>query len=138
MRAGFNDLYGHQAGDECLQRVAATLDAALYRPGDVVARYGGEEFAVILPRTDLAAAAAIAEIVRRNVEALALRCTANPTGFVSVSVGAARLPSCGLAEDVIRAADEALYAAKGAGRNCVRFERDGRTNDAPPIPVDVA
>jgi diguanylate cyclase (GGDEF)-like protein len=122
---GFNDLYGHQAGDECLQRVAAAFEAAFRRPGDLVARYGGEEFAAILPRTDLEAAAGLAEIVRGDIESLALRNPGSPRGFVSVSVGVASLPGSLRAEDLLRAADEALYAAKAAGRNCVRVKPGG-------------
>jgi diguanylate cyclase (GGDEF)-like protein len=121
----FNDTYGHQAGDRCLQRVAATLAAEFRRPGDLVARYGGEEFAVILPQTDCGSASALAESVRRAVEGLAEHSAASPAGVVSVSIGVAsfvpdryRRP-----EDFIRSADEALYAAKDAGRNCVRVGR---------------
>ncbi len=121
---GFNDLYGHQVGDACLQRVAAAFAAAFRRPGDLVARYGGEEFAAILARTDLQAAAGLAEIVRGDIESLALRNEASPVGFVSVSVGVASLTGSRHDEDFIRAADEALYAAKEAGRNCVRVARD--------------
>lgn len=119
---GFNDLYGHQAGDACLQRVSAALTSAFRRPGDLIARYGGEEFAAILPQTDLASAMTLAEAVRLAVEALQVRNAASPAGVVSISVGVAgftpgryRRP-----EDFIRGADEAMYAAKHAGRNCVR------------------
>ena len=66
----YNDTYGHQAGDVCLQRVAATLSESLQRPADLVTRYGGEEFAVILPNTDTTGAAHIAERIRAAVKAL--------------------------------------------------------------------
>jgi diguanylate cyclase (GGDEF)-like protein len=124
---GFNDLYGHQAGDTCLQRVAAGLSSSFRRPGDLVARYGGEEFSVILPRTDLGAALALAEAVRYNIEALALRNAASAAGVISVSIGVTSFAPELYArpEDFIRSADEALYAAKRAGRNCVRATRDG-------------
>ena len=62
--------YGHQAGDECRQRVAKTLAGHLRRPGDFVGRYGGEEFAVVLPQTAVAGARAMAETLRGAIEAL--------------------------------------------------------------------
>jgi diguanylate cyclase (GGDEF)-like protein len=118
----YNDLYGHQVGDQCLQTVAAALSSSFRRPGDLVARYGGEEFAVILPQTDLPSAVALAEAVRRAVETLALPNAATPERVVTVSVGvAAFVPErFRRSEDFIRAADGAMYAAKHAGRNCVR------------------
>ena len=68
----YNDHYGHQAGDECLRQVAATIVTCCRRPSDMVARYGGEEFAVILPDTDLQGALKIAELARKAVENLKL------------------------------------------------------------------
>src|SRR5581483_12259758 len=62
----YNDYFGHQAGDDCLVKVARTLVATLRRPADRVARYGGEEFAIILPSTERAGAAQIAEMLRAN------------------------------------------------------------------------
>jgi diguanylate cyclase (GGDEF)-like protein len=117
----FNDLYGHQAGDECLQRVAAVLASFFRRPGDLVARYGGEEFAVILSQTNAASALALAESARLGVEGLAMR-----SGSVSVSIGVgsfvpSRFPR---PEDFIRSADEAMYAAKNSGRNRVCLAAD--------------
>ena len=64
----FNDAYGHQAGDHCLQAVAQVLHNAVQRPGDLVARYGGEEIAVLLPVTSAKGAARIAELIRSGVE----------------------------------------------------------------------
>src|SRR5262249_52678005 len=66
----FNDQCGHPAGDERLRRVARALNCSAQRPGDQVARYGGEEFAVLMPHTGLHGAAAVAERLRREVEAL--------------------------------------------------------------------
>jgi diguanylate cyclase (GGDEF)-like protein len=118
----FNDNYGHQAGDDCLCRVAEVLDAGLLRSGEVLARYGGEEFVALLPATDRDAAAHTAERLRLRVAEAAI-----PHGFssagttVSLSAGvAAVIPSAGGApEKLLAAADAALYAAKRAGRNRV-------------------
>jgi diguanylate cyclase (GGDEF)-like protein len=118
---GFNDRYGHQAGDECLRRVAQTLAASLYRPGDFVARYGGEEFVAVLPQTKAAGALVLAETLRIAVAGLEIVNAAGVTGFVTVSVGVAGFAPDGRLrpEDFLREADRALYAAKGRGRNCV-------------------
>jgi two-component system cell cycle response regulator len=119
-----NDGYGHQAGDETLQRVAATLQAAA-RTVDLVARYGGEEFAVVLPETDDATAGEVAERMRRAIE------TMPGTPSVTASFGVAAFPSSALnAADLIAAADEALYAAKQSGRNRVLVT--GRRSPASP------
>jgi diguanylate cyclase (GGDEF)-like protein len=111
---GYNDRYGHQAGDDCLHRVAQALTSFMRRPGDMLARYGGEEFVVILPLTDRSGAAMFAEVVRAGIEAL---------GDVTVSIGVASFSRdhCWRTADLIRLADEALYDAKGAGRNRVRI-----------------
>ncbi|MGB5080786.1 MAG: diguanylate cyclase [Burkholderiales bacterium] len=116
----YNDHYGHPAGDMCLQRVAAALQSACRRPADLVARYGGEEFALVLPETELDGAVQVAETARKAVEQLKVaheHSTAAP--HVSISAGvAAQLPGMTFtAEQLIRAADEALYQAKHLGRN---------------------
>jgi diguanylate cyclase (GGDEF)-like protein/PAS domain S-box-containing protein len=115
----FNDTYGHGGGDRCLRRVAQALAGVPNRTGDTVARYGGEEFAVILPETDLADGFAVAERIRRAVEALGIPHIASPVGpVVTISVGVAA--SCGPALDareLLETADAALYRAKRAGRN---------------------
>ncbi|MEC5386331.1 diguanylate cyclase [Uliginosibacterium sp. H3] len=121
----YNDLYGHQAGDECLQTVARTLAARVKRPTDLVSRYGGEEFAVILPDTDLNGARQLAEAMRSDIERLALPHGNSPNGVVTLSIGVAcRVPGRngpgGAA--LIKAADDALYQAKAAGRNRVEAE----------------
>ncbi len=121
----YNDVYGHQAGDECLRVVAKVIAAAVNRPRDLVARYGGEEIAVLLPNTGNAGAATVAETIRAQVEALALRHDANtPSGVLTVSIGSAsRVPSLDRSRiaprDLIALADAALYQAKQNGRNRV-------------------
>jgi two-component system chemotaxis response regulator CheY len=113
----YNDAEGHMHGDDVLRHVAHTLrDAA--RSGDTVYRYGGEEFVVLLPEQTLETAIAAAERLRVAIEALALP---HPEGgVVTVSAGVSGLGdgSC-TPEDLFAAADEALYAAKAAGRNRV-------------------
>lgn len=118
----FNDRYGHQAGDECLRRVASTLRENVGRAGDLVARYGGEEFAIVSPDTVLAGAQTLAEKIRQSVEALGLVHEDATLGIVTVSIGiAAVIPDAGMsAADLVRAADTALYEAKGSGRNCLK------------------
>jgi diguanylate cyclase (GGDEF)-like protein len=119
----FNDHYGHQAGDVCLAQVAASLQATLRRPGDLVARYGGEEFCVVLPEADGPHALEVAEHLRAAIAALALPHAAVADGQVTISVGAAAIAPTplGAADALLRAADNALYAAKGAGRNTVHL-----------------
>ena len=125
----YNDVYGHPAGDECLRLVGAAIRAARWRSSDIQTRYGGEEIAVLLPQTDAAGALAVAERIRRGVEELAIPHTGNPAGCVTVSIGvAAHAPTGAHLEErvLVRYADRALYAAKGAGRNrvCLDDEPD--------------
>jgi diguanylate cyclase (GGDEF)-like protein len=124
----YNDSRGHQAGDDCLRRVAECLRSVMSRGGDLVARYGGEEFAVVLFGTGTEGASVSAEKVRSSVEALGLPHGASPVSpVVTVSVGHATLrPRVeGSPEALIAAADRALYAAKAEGRNCVRGSAEG-------------
>jgi diguanylate cyclase (GGDEF)-like protein len=118
----YNDTYGHQAGDCCLQTVAQTLRHGVRRSTDLMARYGGEEFAAILPNTDLDGAFAVAQQLRSRVKALDIThggCV--PPGVVTLSVGvASQVPSSASSpEDLIAAADGALYRAKERGRDRV-------------------
>lgn len=108
----YNDAHGHQAGDDCLCRVGATLAESLQRAGDLVARYGGEEFTVLLPETDAGHARGVAEMLRERVAA---------TAPVTISVGVSTMiPDLGAASFVLVAdADAALYEAKRSGRNRV-------------------
>jgi diguanylate cyclase (GGDEF)-like protein/PAS domain S-box-containing protein len=117
----FNDLYGHQAGDECLRFVARTIAAIIRRPHDLVARYGGEEFVVVLPATMLDGAERMAQGIRMTIAGLAMPHAAGSGGAVTVSIGAASaIPrNDTLPAMLIEAADGALYMAKRNGRNHV-------------------
>lgn len=122
----YNDHYGHQRGDSCLQQVAASLAAGCHRAQDLVARYGGEEFACILPDCDMDDAQTKAEALREGITLLQLPHATSPLApQVSISIGVAvcRLAGKGGAgpdaKHLIAAADRALYAAKAAGRNRV-------------------
>lgn len=117
----FNDAYGHLEGDECLRKVASALATGAARPGDLVARYGGEEFALILPATDEPGAKVVADRLCALVESLNIPHRGSIHGVVTVSIGAGILvPTQGQKADVlVKQADEALYMAKGKGRNCV-------------------
>ncbi|MEE1610412.1 sensor domain-containing diguanylate cyclase [Microvirga sp. CF3016] len=125
----YNDIYGHQAGDECLRTIAKAIASAARRPGDLVARYGGEELVVLLPDLDEAGATAVAEDIRVKVEALRLRHEASfPSRILTVSIGSAtRVPSLDRSRigpaDLIALADDALYKAKQDGRNRVATAR---------------
>ena len=116
----YNDRYGHQAGDACLKAVASAVQGAMLRPTDLVARYGGEELAVILPYTDSAGAATVAERVVAAVAALKLpHQTSDAAPYASVSVGVVSLvpPQRDAGASLVAQADAALYRAKEQGRN---------------------
>ncbi|NDY43219.1 diguanylate cyclase [Dissulfurirhabdus thermomarina] len=118
----YNDTYGHLEGDDCLKQVAAAVEKAMRRPGDLAARYGGEEFAAILPETGIDGARKRAEAIRAAVEALGIPHEASPVAdHVTVSLGAAAAApgKGGGPEDLIQQADAGLYAAKEGGRNRV-------------------
>ncbi len=116
----YNDYYGHQGGDHCLQKIANAIARSVRRPADLATRYGGEEFAIILPNTNAEGAAAVAEMIRGAVKQLRQPHAASPVGrFVTLSLGISSMiptrdqtPGCLIAQ-----ADEALYAAKKLGRD---------------------
>jgi len=118
----YNDTLGHLAGDDCLRLVAHTLAQHVTRPGDLVSRYGGEEFVVVLGATGEEGARSVAGRIRAAVEALQLPHAGAPLGVVTVSVGVVSCRPAQGGPDVarlLRAADQALYEAKRAGRNRV-------------------
>lgn len=117
----YNDRYGHVAGDTCLRAVGETLSLVSLDCNVMVARYGGEEFALLLPGLDAEQAAILAEEARHSVEDLAIRHAESPCGHVTVSVGVESMVPAGYqtADDLVEAADKALYAAKRRGRNTV-------------------
>lgn len=116
----YNDNLGHQSGDYCLKRVAQAITKAVKRPADLVARYGGEEFAIILPQTSGQNALQVAETIRLQVKQLRLPHPESTVGnYVSLSLGV----SCVIPESkynqeqLLTAADQALYQAKKQGRD---------------------
>ncbi|MFI5930857.1 diguanylate cyclase [Actinoplanes sp. NPDC051494] len=114
-----NDTYGHNSGDQVLVEVADRL-RRLVRPGDLVARYGGEEFAVVLPGADLGEARMVGERIRRGIASAPMTVGLNRQQTVTVSVGLSGIPTpCGDVDELVLAADRALYAAKHAGRDQV-------------------
>jgi len=115
----YNDTYGHLAGDDCLKLVSAAIDEATRRPGDLAARYGGEEFSVLLPNTDLEGGMAVARRICAAVVALQEGHRASEFGIVTISAGVyACVPDTSVdAATLFAHADQALYAAKRAGRN---------------------
>jgi diguanylate cyclase (GGDEF)-like protein len=115
----YNDLYGHGAGDLCLKRIAAALGSSVGRPSDLVARYGGEEFVVLLPDTDAPGASAVASKLLTAVRDLGIAHAAWERGIVTISIGIAISPPQPVIDPVwlIQQADQALYAAKQAGRD---------------------
>jgi diguanylate cyclase (GGDEF)-like protein len=114
-----NDAMGHPAGDELLRRLAEVLSADL-RATDLIARYGGEEFAVILPETTKSEAMQVAERMRQAVETRINSGERTWPNKVTVSIGVATFPEDGKSgEQVLTAADQAMYVAKRQGRNRV-------------------
>lgn len=123
-----NDTYGHPEGDRRLRAVAAILDGCLQRGDDLLARYGGEEFIAALPSSDTSHALDLGERLRAAVEHAALPA---PHGHVTISVGVAWQAAGDEREpdDLVDRADQALYRAKHAGRNCVQLAPDATTGE---------
>ena len=122
-----NDSFGHLVGDDCLVSLAATLQGEILRASDLVARYGGEEFAVLLPATDGEGARQVAERMRQAVAGKPVPSGQGGTPVeLTISVGVATMrPAIGAgSQELVRRADEALYAAKTNGRNRVEVWRD--------------
>jgi diguanylate cyclase len=124
----FNDHYGHARGDEALRQVAQVVALTFRRAGDLAARYGGEEFGVILPGVAARQAVLYAERLRRNVWRQAIAHERAPVGErISLSAGVASLAliAGSSAENLLEAADEAMYRAKSAGRNRIALATRG-------------
>jgi diguanylate cyclase (GGDEF)-like protein len=120
-----NDSYGHRVGDVVLQLVAASIQRTL-RPYDALCRYGGEEFVVVARDISLRNAEILAERVRHNIEAMRID-GASASASVTVSIGVTSTRAtgdAGEAEHLLQLVDEALYAAKGAGRNRVKVAQE--------------
>lgn len=118
----FNDNYGHQAGDTCLQQVADILRVFYHRPHDLFARYGGEEFVGILPNTDHTGASFVAETMRNEIQNSRILHGFSPIApHLTLSLGVATVfpTRDSSAETLLKAADNLLYQAKDKGRNRV-------------------
>jgi diguanylate cyclase (GGDEF)-like protein len=114
----FNDTYGHQVGDQVLQKVATCIKETIRTGIDIPCRYGGEEMSVILPETRSEEAFQTAERIRENIAALSVAHSSGPLS-VTVSIGIASYPNdCHDKESLIKVADRALYASKSKGKNC--------------------
>ncbi len=117
---GYNDTYGHKEGDECLIKVAQTINSSIRRPSDYCARYGGEEFVVILPETDINGALPVAKNILSNIrESYTEQSQGSPLRRVTLSIGAATTTATAETsyEDLVKNADTALYWAKKRGKN---------------------
>jgi diguanylate cyclase (GGDEF)-like protein len=145
----FNDLHGHQGGDECLRAVAAIIGGKALRPTDLAARYGGEEFAIIMPDTGPDSACKMADRLRNAVMDQRIAHGANGAGpWVTLSVGVAtHVPGNDVGPDwFLGQADQALYAAKHLGRNRVisadamlaEFAKSGRRKPGASNPARTA
>lgn len=115
----FNDQHGHQAGDDALRTLAKVIGENVRRPADLVARYGGEEFSVVLAETDAAGAQQIAEHIRSAVEQLPFVVGAQSPMTVSIGISTWSMTTDSSLEQLLFAADKALYQAKESGRNRV-------------------
>jgi diguanylate cyclase (GGDEF)-like protein len=122
----YNDLYGHQSGDECLKGISRVLQETAQRANDLAARYGGEEFFLILPDTDRNTAQLIGENVCASIAALKIPHEKSTFKVVTVSAGISVLSSKSYKDiaGLMRAADSALYQAKQMGRNQAKLVSD--------------
>jgi diguanylate cyclase (GGDEF)-like protein len=128
-----NDRFGHPVGDQVLKRIAKAISSNL-RTGDLATRYGGEEFVLILPGTNAFGAKLAAERIRRAMESAQIDGPQGPFSVtLSFGVTSACGPGCaGLAKQIIEQADQALYAAKKAGRNRVLMYGEEAGAEPPP------
>ncbi len=131
---GFNDNYGHPAGDRCLKQMADAMARVVKRPTDLVARYGGEEFAIILSQTSQAGAIYIAKNLQKEIEKLGIPHSVSNTGYVTLSIGIVvyQPDRHSSPAALIQAADIALYQAKEKGRNQWQIYREPTLPIVPP------
>lgn len=137
-----NDTYGHMVGDDVLREVARRLQNSV-RSYDMVGRFGGEEFLIVLNNCDPSSVISRAENLRNAISAKLIQASPEPLR-VTISVGLAlssEFPSS-TADELINAADQALYAAKAGGRNCLRLaipanERDKRKLSTAEVPIEI-
>jgi diguanylate cyclase (GGDEF)-like protein len=115
----FNDKYGHKVGDDVLYRVAEMLKLGA-REIDIVARYGGEEFAIVMPSTGISGARRMAERIRKSLDGKKFTVGKYKLG-VTISMGVSEIYPKMSNTELIESADQALYAAKDGGRNCVFY-----------------
>ncbi|WP_203301534.1 sensor domain-containing diguanylate cyclase [Marinobacter sediminum] len=116
----FNDTYGHLVGDDCLKMVSQCIQKFITRPQDLAARYGGEEFVVLLPETPMSGALQVAERIRMEIEKTAFPVSGDVVHLtVSIGVCSVSPAKADATKDIFKWADEALYEAKGQGRNRV-------------------
>lgn len=116
----YNDHYGHPMGDECLKKIAQVIKQSVQRPYDLVARYGGEEFVCLLPETNYQGAVTLANKILDQVRMLAIpHQGAEQHQIVTLSIGVATMQAEQDTDALVKCADQALYAAKQAGRNQV-------------------
>lgn len=132
----YNDTYGHQAGDDCLRKVANTMKGFLGRPNDLLLRYGGEEFLAILPNADENWAIQVAELIRTAVESLNIQHSTSivlPHVTVSLGVAALRPVQEQSPDELVSMADQALYNAKQQGRNRTVIYQANLIADEQPV-----
>jgi diguanylate cyclase (GGDEF)-like protein len=136
----YNDIYGHQMGDQCLKSIAEAISRVIHRPTDLVSRYGGEEFGVILTNTPLNGAMQVAERMRQEVATLFIEHKKSTVAhFVTVSVGVAvmRPGQENHFNELVHASDEALYNAKNSGRNSICVHLESMTEETQtPVPAN--
>ncbi|MEX0307297.1 MAG: diguanylate cyclase [Ruegeria sp.] len=132
----FNDTHGHDAGDMVLRAVGSALEQGCDRD-EIACRIGGEEFMLILPENTPDEAMTRAEQIRQVIEAVSVRYGEKSLPRITISAGVAHYPAHGvMPQDLMRAADDALYAAKDKGRNQVQLARSGAITESVPVDGD--
>ncbi len=120
----YNDTFGHEQGDLCLQNVSNFLQETLKNATNIISRYGGEEFLIMLgemPKEDILT---LAQKIRRGIEEIGIAASCSVANTVTISMGIASLPAggCKSFRELFAEADDALYQAKTNGRNCISYQ----------------